>query len=229
MIRPAALTLIALSLVACGSNIEDAKIALKESIVIKTDLSVDDLRSYPGGVVCGAFTAYISYHDPRKENAPFIYRDEKIDRDPQPRDWKVFCSEDPAASLAAIAGFGPITRESAEWLKIIADFASIESALEDYYEENHSYPQTEQGLAALKEKPESRMRMPNYREGGYLNPIPTDPWGRPYVYKSTQWGRTKGTVEMISLGRDGEPGGEGLDADVSSELQRYLVHIDRIL
>ncbi|AQA19171.1 hypothetical protein BST95_13920 [Halioglobus japonicus] len=225
MIRLATLIVLAATLAACSSEIEDAKKALADSIVIKTDMSVSDLRAYPGDVVCGKFTAYVSYHEPRMEDAPFIYRNGQIDRTPRPSDWKIFCNEDSATSLTAMTGFGPLTNDSAEWLAIIRDFGKITAALEAYYADNHFYPYNEQGLAALMEKPESKMPMPNYPEAGYLSAMPNDPWGRPYLYKAVQWGRNKGKVELLSLGRDGTPGGEGLDADVSSEYLSYFNHI----
>ena len=71
--------------------------------------------------------------------------------------------------------------------------------------------------------------MPNYRQGGYLDTLPNDPWGNPYQYTATQWGRTKGTFELISLGLDGKTGGEGLDSDINSKYLRYYRHIIGVL
>ena len=134
MIRPATLSLLALSLIACSSdNIETAKTALIDSSAIKTEVSFSEVTNYPGDVVCGAFSAYISYHDPRMEDAPFIYRNGQIDRQPLSADWNVFCSETPANALKDVTGVGPITRESTQWLQIIDDFTALELSLESYY------------------------------------------------------------------------------------------------
>ena len=88
-------------------------------------------------------------------------------------------------------------------------------ALDNYRLDNGSYPTTEQGLAALQEKP-MREPLPLNWRGPYLKKaIPLDPWGRPYSYKSP--GQVNAdSYDLLSLGRDGQPGGTGEDADVTS-------------
>ncbi len=89
-----------------------------------------------------------------------------------------------------------------------AQIVAFEKALEQYRLEVGSYPTTEQGLAALVAKPAQAVRW----EGPYLaKSVPLDPWGHAYVYKSPG---DHGDVDLTSLGRDGQPGGEGLDADI---------------
>ena len=89
-----------------------------------------------------------------------------------------------------------------------AQIVAFEKSLEQYRLEVGSYPTTEQGLAALVAKPAQAMRW----DGPYLaKAVPPDPWGHPYVYKSPG---DHGDVDLMSLGRDGQPGGEGLDADI---------------
>jgi len=93
---------------------------------------------------------------------------------------------------------------------------SLESALDAYRLDNGFYPTTDQGLDALIKKPEAG-RIPNkWREGGYLKParIPKDPWGNAYVYTSP--GGENREYEIVSYGADGEPGGEGNNADIQS-------------
>ena len=51
---------------------------------------------------------------------------------------------------------------------------------------------------------------PNWKSGGYLEKLPKDPWGRPYQYISPG---SHGEIDVYSLGKDGEVGGEGIDAD----------------
>ncbi len=88
-------------------------------------------------------------------------------------------------------------------------------ALDNYRLDNGRYPTTEQGLQALREKPVSEPVPYNWR-GPYLQKeIPLDPWGQPYVYRSPGDVNTT-TYDLLTLGRDGQPGGEDEDADITS-------------
>lgn len=91
------------------------------------------------------------------------------------------------------------------------DIGTISSALELYRLDNRAYPTTSQGLAALSEEPATPPRPPNWNPGGYLSQEATDPWGAAYIYRSP--GET-GPYDLISLGADGRPGGEGVNADI---------------
>jgi len=87
------------------------------------------------------------------------------------------------------------------------------TALDNYRLDNGAYPTTEQGLAALREKP-SRAPIPTTWRGPYLRKdVPLDPWGKPYIYRSPGERNASG-YDLLSLGRDGKPGGEGEDKDV---------------
>jgi general secretion pathway protein G len=87
-------------------------------------------------------------------------------------------------------------------------------ALDSYRLDNGSYPTTEQGLAALRDRPTRDPIPPNWR-GPYLRkPVPLDPWGRPYIYRAQSSAGGSG-FELGTLGRDGKPGGDGEDADIS--------------
>lgn len=89
------------------------------------------------------------------------------------------------------------------------------AALDGYRLDNHAYPTTEQGLAALRTEPVAGQRPPRWR-GPYLRrAIPRDPWQNPYVYVSPGVHDPQG-YDLSSLGRDGRPGGEGEDADITS-------------
>lgn len=92
------------------------------------------------------------------------------------------------------------------------DLRTISAALKMYRLDNGDYPTTQQGLAALATKPATEPLPRNWSPEGYLAQVPQDPWGRPYSY--TYPGST-GSFDLLSLGRDGKPGGEGLDADLS--------------
>ncbi len=88
-------------------------------------------------------------------------------------------------------------------------------ALDNYRLDNGSYPTSEQGLQALREKPTQDPVPYNWR-GPYLRKeVPLDPWRRPYIYVSP--GEVNPTsYDLLTLGRDGQPGGEDEDADVTS-------------
>lgn len=92
------------------------------------------------------------------------------------------------------------------------DLKSIASALEMYRLDNHVYPDTQQGLEALVSRPSPAMV--GWNPEGYLRRVPTDPWGRPYLYLSPGIGAA---FEVISLGADGAEGGQGTNADLSSK------------
>ena len=87
------------------------------------------------------------------------------------------------------------------------------TALDNYRLDNGAYPTTEQGLAALREKP-TRAPIPTNWRGPYLRKdVPLDPWGKAYIYRSPGERNVSG-YDLSSLGRDGRPGGEGEDKDV---------------
>ena len=88
-------------------------------------------------------------------------------------------------------------------------------ALDAYRLDNDRYPTTAQSLDALRRLPEIPPVPRNWR-GPYLRKdVPDDPWGRPYVYRSPGT-ENPDTFDLVSLGRDGEPGGESEDADILS-------------
>jgi general secretion pathway protein G len=88
------------------------------------------------------------------------------------------------------------------------------AALDAYRLDNGRYPTTEQGLASLYTEPTIEPRPTNWR-GPYLRKaVPSDPWDNPYVYTSP--GSNSGSgFDLVSLGADGAPGGEGENADIS--------------
>ena len=91
-----------------------------------------------------------------------------------------------------------------------AQIDALEKALDQYRLDNRHYPSTEQGLEALMNRPASATAW----NGPYLRKaVPTDPWGRPYLYRTPG---QKGEYEVVSYGRDGKPGGTGEDADLGT-------------
>ncbi|KKK60033.1 hypothetical protein LCGC14_3028390, partial [marine sediment metagenome] len=72
-------------------------------------------------------------------------------------------------------------------------------------------------LAALAERPISPPEPPNWVEGGYLQQVPLDPWGNAYGYRSPG---EDGAFDLLSLGADGQPGGDGSAADIRHGTQK---------
>jgi general secretion pathway protein G len=93
------------------------------------------------------------------------------------------------------------------------DIATLMQALKLYKLDNQRYPTTEQGLQALTTKPTSGPSANGWKEGGYVEKLPKDPWGNSYQYLSPG---LHGEIDIFSFGADGQAGGEGEDADVGS-------------
>ena len=94
-----------------------------------------------------------------------------------------------------------------------SDIRAIQTALDLYRLDNFKYPTTEQGLQALVKQP-ADPTITNYAASGYLKSLPKDPWGNIYQYVSP--GTDGRDYDIITYGRDGKPGGEGYDADIST-------------
>ena len=105
--------------------------------------------------------------------------------------------------------------DEARQAKARIQIQSLETALKLYKLDNGNYPTTEQSLKALVEAPTVGQLARNWREGGYLEKgkVPKDPWGNDYVYLSPG---THGDYDLLSLGADGEQGGEGKNKDITS-------------
>src|SRR5574342_319027 len=115
--------------------------------------------------------------------------------------------------LAALVGpqiFGRVSEAKTATARTQIELLGL--ALDNYRLDNGSYPTTEQGLAALEERPTREPLPPNWK-GPYLRKaLPLDPWGRPYVYRSPGEHDPSG-YDLATLGRDGQPGGTDEDAD----------------
>jgi general secretion pathway protein G len=102
--------------------------------------------------------------------------------------------------------------DDAQIEKARADIRNIESALMLYKLDNFAYPTSEQGIEALVTKPNDP-NVRNWKAGGYIGRLPKDPWGNPYVYL---YPGNNSEFDVYTLGRDGRPGGEGIDADLGN-------------
>ena len=105
--------------------------------------------------------------------------------------------------------------EEAKQLKAKMQIESLETALKLYKLDNGMYPDTEQGLQALIEEPETGIVPKNWRKQGYLEKgrLPKDPWGNEFLYLSPG---THGDYDIISYGADGVPDGEDKNRDINS-------------
>jgi len=112
------------------------------------------------------------------------------------------------AGFVAPKYFGQIGKSEVKVAR--AQIDALEKALEQYRLDLGKYPTTEQGLAALNVSPSGEAKW----AGPYLRKeAPPDPWGRAYVYR---FPGEHGDFDLVSLGRDGRPGGEGEDQDIGN-------------
>jgi general secretion pathway protein G len=113
------------------------------------------------------------------------------------------------AGFVAPQYFGQVAKSERKTAR--AQIVELEKALDQYRLDTGHYPTSEQGLAALNTRPANETRW----DGPYLRKaVPLDPWGRPYVYSSP--GRSGTDFDLISLAKDGQPGGTGDGEDISS-------------
>ena len=102
--------------------------------------------------------------------------------------------------------------DEARLVKVKSDIQEIQSTLEVYKLDNYVYPTTDQGLQALVKKNNYDPEPTHWKQ--YLDQLPMDPWGHPYQYLNP--GAHGLAVDIWSLGADGQPGGDGVNADVGN-------------
>ena len=116
--------------------------------------------------------------------------------------------------LAALVAPNVIRRvDDARITKAKQDIRAYETALNLYRMDNFRYPTTDQGIQALVTKPDDPS-IRNWKPGGYVQKLSKDPWGNDYQYLNP--GARGGAYDLYSLGADGQPGGEGPDADIGN-------------
>lgn len=103
--------------------------------------------------------------------------------------------------------------DKARIVKAKNDVQAIKGSLDLYKLDNFSYPSTDQGLQALVQKPSGSPEARNWKQGGYLDRMPKDPWGNDYQYLNPG---VNGEVDVFSFGADGRPSGEGVNADIGN-------------
>ena len=112
------------------------------------------------------------------------------------------------AGFVAPRYFGQVGKSEVNVAK--AQLDALEKALDQYRLDVGRYPDSELGLKALVQKPanEPKWAGPYLRKG-----VPSDPWGKQYVYRNPG---TRGEFDLVSYGKDGRPGGSGEDADLTN-------------
>ena len=103
--------------------------------------------------------------------------------------------------------------EQAKTQKAIADIRTLETNLDRYRLAMGTYPSIEQGLDALVSEPGDLSGNARYPAEGFIRQLPQDPWGYDYQYV---FPGERGMIDVYSYGADGQPGGEGLNADIGN-------------
>ncbi len=104
--------------------------------------------------------------------------------------------------------------DQAREAKVQQDIRVLSAQLDLYRLDNFNYPTTDQGLEALIARPVDLPKGAKWKEGGYLDRLPKDPWGQPYLY--LQPGTHGGAYDLYSLGADGVTGGTEVNADIGN-------------
>ncbi len=113
------------------------------------------------------------------------------------------------AGFVAPRYFGQVGKSEVNVAK--AQIDALEKALDQYRLDTGHYPSTEAGLVSLVQRPQNEAKW----SGPYLRKdVPLDPWSRPYVYKMP--GEKGGDFDILSYGKDGQPGGTGENADITN-------------
>ncbi len=103
--------------------------------------------------------------------------------------------------------------DKARIVKAKNDVQAMKGALDLYKLDNFNYPSTDQGLQALAQKPSGSPEARNWKQGGYLERLPKDPWGNDYQYLNPG---VNAEIDVFSYGADGRPSGEGVNADIGN-------------
>ena len=212
-------------LLACSDNTEHAKSLVLSSLAEVRGVHFQNLENFPGNVVCGEYRN----SDPMMSSSEFrrfIVVGDVANNRPSDDDWEIFCSSDPAAALQNRLGIGPLQNPETQISQVRSDLEQIGVALKEYLADNFTLPTTAQGLSALATATTTPPLPRKFRTGGYLSTIPTDPWGRPYIYERSGLGGVAEEFKLYTLGADGVAGGTGEDADVKIEHLKYLAFID---
>lgn len=213
----------AAALSACSDGVERAKTALEARLPERRHVEYRSEAAFPRGVLCGEVRTLSAMQGASRFH-PFIVRGDTVIYPAGEDDQAVFCTADQGAALYERLGIGPVPEQAGTLERIRDDLHALQAALREYAGDTYEPPSTEQGLAALQHKPEggTGLLAGKYREGGYIDPLPVDPWGRPYRYERSGLGGIETGYQLYTLGADGAPGGVGENADVHVGQLKYL-------
>ena len=209
---------------ACSDPSEIAQSALAAVHPKRTELEFRALKQFPPDIVCGEYNA-ISVMGEETGYQNFIIRAGKADKRPSDADNAIYCSRKPAEALEELFGIVPADDSNTTLMQTMADFDALAAALAAFETDMFALPKRQPGLSQLSVSSIDVLPPRKFRKGGYIEAIPQDPWGRAYLYDSSQLGGVKGTYEIKTLGADGIAGGSGQNADISTTHMGYLKHI----
>jgi general secretion pathway protein G len=223
--RHYALSLIAsVALIGCASNEEKVTAVLDEAV--PSGLSTySDMRTFPGNVTCGKYLDYDWQGMP--EYKRFIVVDTVSNLRPTDMDMEIFCSEKPLEALNNSLGIDYLAQK-ATIARIMKDFEALADPLLAYEQDNNYFPTTEQGLEALIEPSKVGSYPRRFREGGYIQQIPVDPWNNAYDYTCSSFAGIRTVYKIRSFGADGQEGGSGPNADIHVKHMKYFKHLDQV-
>lgn len=211
---------------ACVNQTELAKEAVEADIpgegkFSSRNITYRNIEDYPGKVVCGEYSTSRRASD--SSFKPFIYKSSGISRHPSKEELTVFCSMDAQQSLYLSAGINFSGDSKAGLLLIRRDMNEIRAALEQYQSDQFRLPTSDEGIKSLTLPKQGKSGA-----AGYLEEVPLDPWGAPYIYAGPVFAGVEGNYKLLTLGADGKAGGKDENADVSWQHMKYLDHIDKL-
>ncbi|MDP4788913.1 MAG: type II secretion system protein GspG [Haliea sp.] len=222
--KPLLLVFTLAGLAGCTSSMQRAEQTVTAALPAVETIEFRELAAYPGNVVCGDYRSIQRYGD-SPGFKPFIVRAEQADVLPSAEDRRVFCDADPIARLYELTGIQASPAPTAQLRKIADDLTRLQTALLDYYRDVATYPQTDPGLESLIRPVGSMRRAGRFREGGYLQSLPQDPWQRAYQYAAPEFAGSHQPPSLLTLGADATPGGTDENADISLNELHYLQHV----
>lgn len=212
-------------LIGCASTEEQVTKILDETPQVPRNSNYKDIVQYPGNVTCGRYLTTDYQGFPMYQD--FVVVDTVANLKPLKMDVIVYCSENPGAALDSELSID-YESQKLQIDSILNDFRLLAQPLEAYIRDNPSFPWTEQGLQALV-KPATTGNPPrSFPEGGYVDVIPTDPWGKEYDYVCEPFAGVLIPYKIQSLGADGVEGGTGENADIKHTYLPYFDHVNQL-
>ena len=213
-------------LTGCASTAPDARSVVIASEAKTSMVDFRNIREYQGNVTCGSYQVTSKWGE-SDGFRDFLVVGGQLKQRPNQQETTVFCTDHPKEAFEKEFGISPADNNNKGLQKFRKDLNTLELALSEYKADRGKFPTADQGLLALVLDSDTETT-DKYRQGGYLNELPTDFWGRDYLYEPTRWGGVKLDYTIQTLGADGLRGGTGQNADISRKLIGYLEHLDSI-